>query len=55
MYSYIYVNILIVFGKTTIFDAANLRVCTSMDYLGANMSLAVLLSFSASVCYYNTQ
>ena len=34
MYSYIYVNILIVFGKTTIFGAAKVGVCTSLDYLG---------------------
>lgn len=51
-YSYIYVNIRNVFGKTTIFGAATLRVCTSMDCLGSNMGLAALLSFSASVCYY---
>jgi len=48
------VNILNVFDKTTVFGAATLGVCISMDYLGANMGLAVLPSFSASVCYYNT-
>jgi len=36
------------FGKTTIFGAASPGVRTSMDYLGPNMGLAVLLSFSAS-------